>query len=62
LSEKKNDGHQLNGEKKIEIETIKNRKKVVSGLRLFFLIIFLQDRCYPDVEFYGEKKSGKSFI
>jgi len=47
---------------RVEIETIKDRKKEFSGFRLIFLIISLQDRCYPDVAFYGEQKSGKSFI
>ena len=43
--------------------TKKNRKSVISPiLQEILLIIFLQNRFYPDVEFYGLKDSAKNMF
>ena len=42
--------------------TNRGDKKMSSPILEDFLIIFLQDRFYPDVEFYRRKKLWETFI
>jgi len=41
----------------------KNRKRVIfSDFTIYFLIIFLQNRFYPDVKFYVLKDSAEKHV